>query len=80
MRFGILVCMYAADLGSQAHETVLQDREQLIKDLAARYSMKGFEAGPLDRDQVLNFITRITESQQRLNVESEDLKVSAWRG
>lgn len=37
--------------------------------------MKGYEASPLTRDQILDFLAHIEETQRRLNAEAADLQV-----
>ncbi|EKM56919.1 uncharacterized protein PHACADRAFT_208087 [Phanerochaete carnosa HHB-10118-sp] len=59
---------------AKAHDIVLEKREQLIKDLAAKYSMRGFESTPLDEERILDFIMRIEDTQRRLHTESADFQ------
>ncbi|GJF00265.1 DNA repair protein rad50 [Phanerochaete sordida] len=59
---------------AKAHEAVLEEREQLIKTIATTYGMTGYEASPLTRDQILDFLAHIEETQRRLNAEAADLQ------
>lgn len=59
----------------KAHQTVLEEREGLIRELSVKYQMKGFDHSPLEREKVLDFISRLTELQQRQNQETERLQV-----
>lgn len=55
----------------------MEEREKLIRELSARYDMKGFDHSPLEREKVVEFISRLTDSQKRQNAETDRLQVSA---
>ena len=57
----------------------MADREKLIRELAAKYNMKGFDHTPLEREKVVEFINRLSELQQRQNAEADRVQVRTAR-
>lgn len=59
----------------QAQEARIADRETLIHEICTKQGIKGFDHSPLERDQVLDFLERLSNMQAKQNDETEDLQV-----
>ncbi|KAL1742353.1 P-loop containing nucleoside triphosphate hydrolase protein [Schizophyllum fasciatum] len=49
----------------EAQEQRIRDREQLIRDLAAKHGLSGFNVSPLSADKVVEFISRLEDALRR---------------
>ncbi|KAH9854720.1 hypothetical protein C2E23DRAFT_726150 [Lenzites betulinus] len=58
----------------KAQEQRIADREELIRDIASRHHIKGYENSPLERDQVLQFISTLGDAKRRQNAETDRLQ------
>ncbi|KAI0771249.1 hypothetical protein BD413DRAFT_604552 [Trametes elegans] len=58
----------------QAQVQRIADREELIRDIASRHHIKGFESSQLERDQVIQFISTLNDAKRRQNVETDKLQ------
>jgi DNA repair protein RAD50 len=59
----------------QAHKQRIVEREQLIHDISEKYGIKGFSHTPLERDKVVEFLTRLGEVQRKQSAELEKHQV-----
>lgn len=59
----------------QAHDEVVSAREDTIRDLSAKYQLKGFDHSPLEKEKIIDFITRITDLQRQQNNDTDHLQV-----
>ncbi|KAI0822321.1 hypothetical protein BC628DRAFT_691139 [Trametes gibbosa] len=58
----------------KAQEQHIADREELIRDIASRHHIKGYENSPLERDQVLQFISTLGDAKRKQNAETDRLQ------
>lgn len=61
----------------QHQEERIQTREVLIREISTRQNIRGYEHSPLERDKVLEFITRLTDLQDKQTRHLENLQVSS---
>ncbi|KAI0354999.1 hypothetical protein OH77DRAFT_379119 [Trametes cingulata] len=61
----------------KAQEQRIADREELIRDIASRHHIKGFENSQLDRDQVIQFISLLNDAKRKQNAETDRLQVGS---
>lgn len=47
----------------------------MIREIGAKYEIKGYDHSPLEREKVLEFITRLGELRRRQNLETDELRV-----
>ena len=59
----------------QAHEEVLREREETIRELSAKHHLLGYDHSPLEREKIIEFITRLTDLQRTQNSETDTLQV-----
>jgi DNA repair protein RAD50 len=59
----------------QAQEQRIADREALIREISGKHNIKGYDHSPLEREKVIEFISRLDGLQRRQNVELEKLQV-----
>ncbi|KAI0322043.1 AAA domain-containing protein [Amylostereum chailletii] len=59
---------------AKAQETRMTEREDLVRELASLHGIRGFEASPLDRDQVTDFTSRLDTLQRQKTVETERIQ------
>lgn len=51
------------------------EREQLIHEISGKHDIKGFGHSPLEREKVVEFISRLGDSQRKQRAELERLQV-----
>lgn len=56
---------------AEAQKQRIAEREQLIHDISEKYGIKGFSHSPLEREKVVEFLTRLGEVQRKQNAELE---------
>ncbi|KAI0670775.1 hypothetical protein C8Q78DRAFT_1078750 [Trametes maxima] len=61
----------------KAQEQRIVDREELIRDIASRNHIKGYENSPLERDQVIQFIATVNDAKRRQNAETDRLQAES---
>ncbi|KAH9891681.1 hypothetical protein C8Q73DRAFT_746760 [Cubamyces lactineus] len=61
----------------KAQEQRIADREQLIHDIASRHHIKGYESSPLEREQVIQFISTLNDAKRRQNAETDRLQAES---
>jgi DNA repair protein RAD50 len=54
----------------------IEERETLIRSIGAKHHLKGYDHSPLEREKVIEFISRLGDLQRRQNAETERLQVS----
>ncbi|KAI0917273.1 hypothetical protein AcW2_007450 [Taiwanofungus camphoratus] len=59
---------------AKAQEQLISDREEMIREIGAKYEIKGYDHSPLEREKVLEFITRLGELRRRQNLETDELR------
>ncbi|KAH8104626.1 AAA domain-containing protein [Cristinia sonorae] len=58
----------------KVQEQQLAEREDLIREIAAKHQMKGYDHSPLGRDEILDFIGKLSDLQKSQNRETERLQ------
>lgn len=53
----------------------ISEREQLISEISTQYNIKGYDYAPLERDKIIEFISRLNELQRKQRLEFEKLQV-----
>ncbi|CCM03496.1 uncharacterized protein FIBRA_05630 [Fibroporia radiculosa] len=66
--------MLADERKAHAHKQLIEDREATIKQICAKYQIQGFDQTPLERDKVLEFITKLEDLRRRQNTETDKLQ------
>ena len=51
------------------------EREELVRDLATRYHIKGFEKSPLEREEASQFLATLNDIKRRQHAETDKLQV-----
>ncbi|KAF8645183.1 hypothetical protein AX16_008010 [Volvariella volvacea WC 439] len=59
---------------AKIHERRLKDREELIKKISDKYSIKGFSHGPLDNAKIIEFLSNFRDYQNRHGSTLEQLE------
>ncbi|KAF8631077.1 hypothetical protein AX15_002678 [Amanita polypyramis BW_CC] len=59
---------------AEAQNRRIVEREQLIHEISEKYDIKGFSHSPLERDKVMEFITRLGDAQRKQRAELERLQ------
>ncbi|RDB18009.1 DNA repair protein rad50 [Hypsizygus marmoreus] len=54
---------------AEAQNQRISDREQLIRDICDRHGIKGFNISPLEREKVVEFLSRLGETQRKQRAE-----------
>lgn len=62
----------------EGHEVNLEEREKRIRELSIKYNMSGFDHTPLEREKVVEFISRLSELQSRQNAETDRVTVCPY--
>lgn len=70
--------MDVPNLEFQAHEAKIGEREKLIRDLSIKYNMQSYAHTPLEREKVIEFISRLSELQTRQNAETDRVTVGPY--
>jgi DNA repair protein RAD50 len=60
---------------AQAQKLRIAEREQLIRDIGNKYGIKGFNQSPLEREKIVEFLTRLGEFQRKQKSDLEKLQV-----
>ena len=53
----------------------MNEREELVRELATRYHIRGFEQSPLDREQASQFLSTLNDVKRRQHNETDKLQV-----
>ena len=53
------------------------EREELIRDLAARFQIKGFEQSPIEREQAHQFLAALNDVKRRQHAETDRLQLES---
>lgn len=53
------------------------EREELIRDLAARFHIKGFEQSPIEREEAQQFLAAVNDVKRRQHAETDRLQVES---
>ncbi|KAG6854661.1 hypothetical protein C0991_003309 [Blastosporella zonata] len=59
---------------SEAQDQRLAEREQLIHEISEKYGIKGFSASPLEREKVVEFLSRLNEMKNKHRMDLEKLQ------
>ncbi|KAG6830973.1 hypothetical protein H0H87_006624 [Tephrocybe sp. NHM501043] len=59
---------------SEAQDQRLSEREHLIHEIGEKYGIKGFHVSPLEREQVVEFLSRLNETKNKHRMELEKLQ------
>lgn len=62
-------------VGLQAQERRIADREELIREIGVKHGIKGYDYSPLEREKVVEFISRLGDVQRRQRAEFESAQV-----
>lgn len=54
---------------------MLREREETIRELGAKHQLLGYDHSPLEREKIIDFITRLTDLQRTQNNETDALQV-----
>lgn len=57
----------------QAHEQKIRDRENLVRSLADKHGVKGYDHSPLEDDRVSEFESKLKDIHHRKTAEYEEL-------
>ncbi|KAI1789650.1 hypothetical protein LXA43DRAFT_1020614 [Ganoderma leucocontextum] len=58
-------------------EQRMTEREELIRDLAARFHIKGFEQSPIEREEAQQFLVALNDVKRRQHAETDRLQVES---
>ncbi|TCD70142.1 DNA repair protein rad50 [Steccherinum ochraceum] len=61
------------------HEQLLADREELIRNISSQHHLTGYDHSPLGRDEILEFINKLSDLQESQNRETERLQSEGKR-
>ncbi|CAL1713176.1 unnamed protein product [Somion occarium] len=61
----------------QAQERLIADREELVRDLAAKHQLRGYDHSPLEKEQVLEFTTKLSELQRKQIIEADNIQADS---
>ena len=64
--------------GTQAQSRRIEERETLIRSIGTKHHLKGYDHSPLEREKVVEFISRLGDLQRLQNAETERLQVSFY--
>ena len=53
------------------------EREELVRDLAARFHIKGFEQSPIEREQAHQFLASLNDVKRRQHAETDKLQLES---
>ncbi|KAG6890641.1 hypothetical protein C0995_006617 [Termitomyces sp. Mi166 len=59
---------------AEAQDQRLAERERLIHEIAERHGIKGFSVTPLERDKVVDFLSRLNEMKNKHRMDLEKLQ------
>ncbi|GLB38321.1 putative repair protein [Lyophyllum shimeji] len=59
---------------AEAQNQRLAEREQLIHEISEKHGIRGFNISPLEREKVVEFLSRLNETQNRRRIEFEKLQ------
>jgi DNA repair protein RAD50 len=57
-------------------ERRISDREVLIREISVKHGIKGYDYSPLEREKVVEFISKLGDVQRRQKIEYEKVQVS----
>jgi len=60
---------------AQAQSRRIEERETLIRSIGTKHHLKGYDHSPLEREKVVEFISRLGELQRQQNADTEQLQV-----
>ncbi len=63
----------------QTQVQLLADRDEMVRDIAAKHQMMGYDHSPLDRPQLVDFISRLKDMQRAQNHATDNLVVCTAR-
>ncbi|KAF9783547.1 AAA domain-containing protein [Thelephora terrestris] len=55
----------------------IEERETLIRSIGAKHHLKGYDHSPLEREKVLEFLSRLGDLQRSQNAETERLQTES---
>ena len=61
----------------QVIEQRMTEREELIRDLASRFHIKGFEQSPIEREEAQQFLAALNDVKRRQHAETDRLQVES---
>ena len=53
------------------------EREELVRDLSARFHIKGFEQSPIEREQAHQFLAALNDVKRRQHAETDKLQLES---
>lgn len=53
----------------------MADREELVRELSAKYHIRGFEQSPLGREEASQFLSNLNDIKRRQHTETDRLQV-----
>ncbi|KAG0697633.1 P-loop containing nucleoside triphosphate hydrolase protein [Suillus ampliporus] len=59
---------------AKAHDRRISEREELIRDISDKNNIKGYNHSPLEREKVVEFVSRLGDLQRRQRSEHEKLQ------
>ncbi|OAX38147.1 hypothetical protein K503DRAFT_770797 [Rhizopogon vinicolor AM-OR11-026] len=59
---------------AKAHDRRIAEREELIREISDKYNIKGYSYSPLEREKVVEFVSRVGDLQRRQRSEYEKLQ------
>ncbi|KAG1739598.1 hypothetical protein EDB19DRAFT_1828817 [Suillus lakei] len=59
---------------AKAHDRRISEREELIRDISDKNNIKGYNHSPLEREKVVEFVSRLGDLQRRQRSEYEKLQ------
>lgn len=59
----------------QAQNQLLSDRMDLIRELAAKHDIRGFDRSPLEKEKIQEFTSRLSDMQRAKITETDNIQV-----
>ncbi|KAF9013278.1 hypothetical protein BDQ17DRAFT_1386857 [Cyathus striatus] len=59
---------------AEAHKQQMAERESMIREIGEKHGIKGYNISPLDRNKVIEFMSRLGDVQRKQRTELENLQ------
>ncbi|KAK2465331.1 hypothetical protein APHAL10511_002685 [Amanita phalloides] len=64
----------ALNAEAEAQDRRIAEREQLVHEISEKYDIKGFGHSPLERDKIIEFVSKLGDAQRKQRTELEKLQ------
>ncbi|KAF8627436.1 hypothetical protein AX17_006250 [Amanita inopinata Kibby_2008] len=71
---GLLALQGGLSAEAEAQNRRIMEREQMIHEISEKYDIKGFKHSPLEREKVIEFLSKLGDTQRKQRVEFEKLQ------